>query len=82
MKHPVVIAVTEDLQFVVNQEVVTREQVEPAMISAIQGQTDPTALLKVDKNVSWQEVVFLLDIGNKNKIKMVAATNLTKQQQQ
>jgi hypothetical protein len=36
-------------------------------------------LLKVDKAVQWQEVVFLLDIGNKNKIKMVAATNLTKE---
>ncbi len=81
VKHPVVIAVTEDLQFVVNAEIVNRDQVETAVVNAIQGQTDPTALLKVDKNVPWQEVVFLLDIGNKNKIKMVAATSLTKQQQ-
>ena len=79
VKHPVVIAVTEDLQFVVNQNVVPREQVEQSVVAAIAGQTDPTALLKVDKNVPWQEVVFLLDIGNKNKIKMVAATSLTKQ---
>lgn len=81
VKHPVVIAVTEDLQFVVNQNIVTRDQVEAAVMNEVKGQTDPTALLKVDKNVSWQEVVFLLDIGNKNKIKMVAATNLTKQQE-
>ena len=81
VKHPVVIAVTQDLQFVVNSQVVTRDQVEPAVVNAIQGQSDPTALLKVDKNVPWQEVVFLLDIGNKNKIKMVAATSLTKQQE-
>jgi biopolymer transport protein ExbD len=80
IKHPIVIAVTEDLQFVVNQNIVPREQVEAAVIAEINGQTDPTALLKVDKNVSWQEVVFLLDIGNKNKIKMVAATNVTKKQ--
>ncbi|HMT30450.1 MAG TPA: biopolymer transporter ExbD [Bacteroidia bacterium] len=82
VKHPVVIAVTEDLQFVVNQQIVPREQVEATVMNEVKGQTDPTALLKVDKNVSWQEVVFLLDIGNKNKIKMVAATNLTKQQEQ
>ncbi len=81
VKHPVVIAVTEDLQFVVNADVVPRDQVETYVMNAIKGQTDPTALLKVDKNVPWQEIVFLLDIGNKNKIKMVAATNLTKQQQ-
>lgn len=79
VKHPVVISVTPDLQFVVNQEIVPRENVEAAVTAAVAGQTDPTALLKVDKSVQWQEVVFLLDIGNKNKIKMVAATNLTKE---
>jgi biopolymer transport protein ExbD len=81
VKHPVVIAVTEDLQFVVNEDVVPRDQVEAAVMAVVQGQTDPTALLKVDKSVPWQEIVFLLDIGNKNKIKMVAATNLTKKQE-
>jgi len=78
VKHPVVIAITPDLQYVVNQDIVPREGVEAAVVAAVAGQTDPTALLKVDKSVAWQEVVFLLDIGNKNKIKMVAATNLTK----
>ena len=78
VKHPVVIAITPDLQYVVNQDIVPREGVEAAVQAAVAGQTDPTALLKVDKTVPWQEVVFLLDIGNKNKIKMVAATNLTK----
>jgi len=82
MKHPVVISVTEDLQFVVNSDIVAREQVETAVMNAVNGQQDPTALLKVDKAVPWQEVVFLLDIGNKHKIKMVAATNLTQAQQQ
>ncbi|MFN0189287.1 MAG: ExbD/TolR family protein [Bacteroidia bacterium] len=79
VKHPVVIAVTADLQFVVDQNVIPREGVEAAVAAAVAGQIDPTALLKVDKSVPWQEIVFLLDIGNKNKIKMVAATNLTKE---
>src|SRR6478736_6317731 len=47
MKHPVIIAVTEDLQFVVNKDIVAREQVESAVVSAIQGQKDHTELLKV-----------------------------------
>jgi len=80
VKHPVVISVTPDLQFSVNETVVSKEAVEAAVIEAVKGQADPTALLKVDKAVPWQEVVFLLDIGNKNKVKMVAATNLTKEQ--
>lgn len=78
VKHPVVISVNAELQFAVNDQVVPRDAMETAVTAAVAGQTDPTALLKVDKSVAWQEVVFLLDIGNKNKIKMVAATNLTK----
>ena len=80
VKHPIVISVTEDLRFVVNEDIVPREEVENSVMAAVAGQIDPTALLKVDKSVPWQEIVFLLDIGNKNKIKMVAATNLTKAQ--
>jgi biopolymer transport protein ExbD len=78
VKHPVVISVSADMQYGVNDQVVTRETLESAVIAAVQGENDPTALLKIDKAVPWQEVVFLLDIGNKNKIKMVAATNVTK----
>ncbi len=51
VKHPVVIAVTEDLRFVVNEDIVAREDVEAAVMAVVQGQIDPTALLKVDKSV-------------------------------
>ena len=78
VKHPVVISVSADLQFGINDQVVAKDQVEAAVVAAVKGVTDPTALLKVDKAVPWEDVVFLLDIGNKNKIKMVAATNVTK----
>ncbi len=78
VKHPVVISISADLQYGVNDAVVPREGLEAAVVAAVTGQTDPTALLKVDKSVPWQEIVFLLDIGNKNKVKMVAATNMTK----
>lgn len=78
VKHPVVISVSADMQYGVNDQIVTRETLESAVIAAVKGENDPTALLKIDKAVPWQDVVFLLDIGNKNKIKMVAATNVTK----
>ena len=78
VKHPIVISISADQQYGLNDQIVTRESLEAAVVAAVKGQTDPTALLKVDKAVPWQDVVFLLDIGNKNKIKMVAATNMTK----
>ena len=85
VKHPVVISVApatdaeKDMEFAVNNTVVTRETLENALLTAYgQDTVDRTALLKIDKTIAWENVVFLLDIGNKNKIKMVAATNLTK----
>ncbi|MFM7054115.1 MAG: ExbD/TolR family protein [Bacteroidota bacterium] len=81
VKHPVVISLSADGQFAVNQTVVSKDQLEQTLLAEINGQQDATALLKVDKSVPWEDVVFLLDVGNKNKVKMVAATSLTKYQE-
>ena len=74
VKHPITISVTEDLQYALNNTPVTQEELEPALVKLIAGQPDPTALLKVDKTVQVQNLVDLLDIGNRLKIKMVLAT--------
>jgi biopolymer transport protein ExbD len=78
VKHPVVISVTEDLQYALNNNPVSSDQIEPALQKLIAGQPDPTALLKVDKSVQVQNLVDLLDIGNRLKIKMVLATQASK----
>ena len=74
VKHPVTIAVTEDLQYAVNNTPIQADQLEAVLTSLIAGQTDPAALLKVDKTIQVQNLVDLLDIGNRLKIKMVLAT--------
>src|SRR3979409_2218494 len=74
IKHPLTISVTGDLEYAVNNTPVTQDQLEQTIPSAIKDQTDPTALLKVDKTVQVQNLVDLLDIGNRLKIKMVLAT--------
>ncbi|MEO5570969.1 MAG: biopolymer transporter ExbD [Bacteroidia bacterium] len=78
IKHPIVISVTGDLQYAVNNTPVPMEQLEPTIKGIIGTQTDPTALLKIDKTVQLQNLVQLLDIGNRNKIKMVLATSTSK----
>src|ERR1041384_353239 len=74
IKHPLTISVTGDLQYAVNNTPVTQDQLEETIAAAIKDQTDPTALLKVDKTIQVQNLVDLLDIGNRLKIKMVLAT--------
>lgn len=78
VKHPVTISVTEDLKYALNNNPVSVENLEPELTKLIAGQPDPTALLKVDKSVQVQNLVDLLDIGNRLKIKMVLATQTSK----
>ena len=78
VKHPITISVTEDLKYALNNTPVSVEELEPTLIKIIAGQPDPTALLKVDKTVQVQNLVDLLDIGNRLKIKMVLATQSSK----
>ncbi|MFM7217192.1 MAG: ExbD/TolR family protein [Bacteroidota bacterium] len=79
VKHPVTILVTSDLQYAINNTPVPSDQLEQALREAIKGQPDPTALLKVDRTVQVQNLVDVLDIGNRLKIKMVLATKNSKQ---
>ncbi len=78
IKHPITISVTGDLHYAVNNTPVEPSQLELMLKSLIANQTDPTALLKVDKTVQVQNLVDLLDIGNRLKIKMVLATSTSK----
>lgn len=79
VKHPLVISVTADLQYAVNNTPIEAAQLEPTITSMIKNQTDPTALLKVDKSMEVQNLVDLLDIGNRLKIKMVLSTQSSKE---
>jgi len=79
IKHPITILVTADLQYAINNMPVASDQLEAALMEATKGQPDPTALLKVDKSVQVQNLVDVLDIGNRLKIKMVLATKNSKQ---
>lgn len=78
VKHPITISVTENLHYALNNDPVSVEDLESKLTSLIAGQPDPTALLKVDKTVQVQNLVDLLDIGNRLKIKMVLATQSSK----
>lgn len=77
-KHPLTISVTEDMEYAVNNTPIEQADLESTLVSMIAGQPDPTALLKVDKSVQVQNLVDILDIGNRLKIKMVLATQTSK----
>ena len=74
-KQPLTISVTADLHYFINNKEVAYESLEQELATAIAGTTEPTAVLRVDKAVTVQELVTILDVGNKLKIKMILATD-------
>ncbi|MBP6335407.1 MAG: biopolymer transporter ExbD [Bacteroidia bacterium] len=79
VKHPIVVSVDAELQYAINSTPISGDMLEEALRAQIAGQVDPAVLLKVDKTIQVQNLVDLLDIGNRLKIKMVLATQTSTQ---
>ncbi len=77
-KQNITVSVSSDLEYYVDNKPVAFENLEATIIQSINKVDEPTVILKVDKSVQIQNLVDLLDIGNRNKIKMVLATEASK----
>ncbi len=70
----VTISVTKDLQFYVNNVPVAFDALEPMLKTELAKSKDLTVILRCDSGITVQDLVSLLEIGNKLKVKMVLAT--------
>ena len=66
-----------DEKYYLNNQLIDLDALEPALKAKITGLTDPTAVLKLDKALTIEDLVNVLTIGSDLKIKMVLATNPT-----
>ncbi len=73
-KQQVSLSVTADKQYYLNNQLVPFEQLEPELQKATVNITEPTVVLRFDNALTVQDLVDVLQIGNKVKIKMVLAT--------
>lgn len=77
-KKNIHLVVTRNLEYFFNDKVITKEEIEPMLVSAIttaqQTNEEVNVLLQADKNLSLQDVVDIIDIGNKLQVKMVLFT--------
>jgi biopolymer transport protein ExbD len=70
----VTISVTKELQYYVNNAPVAFEMLEPMLSAELRKSSDLTVILRCDNGISVQNLVNVLEIGNKLKVKMVLAT--------
>jgi biopolymer transport protein ExbD len=79
-KKNINLIITQDLRYYVNDKEVLREKIEPALMAAItkekekNNNVEVNVLLQADKSLSLQNVVDVIDIGNKLQVKMVLFT--------
>lgn len=75
-RQPTSITVTDDLKYYLNTVEVSKEELGPALQNAVaHNAEDPTVIVRVEKNVIMQDLVDVLSIGVKLKLKMVLSTS-------
>lgn len=73
-KQPVVVSVTKDLQYFVNNAPVSFGDLETAIGVEVKRLNDPTVVLRFDNALTVQDLVDVLQIGDRLKVKMILAT--------
>ncbi|MDH6310843.1 biopolymer transport protein ExbD [Dysgonomonas sp. PFB1-18] len=79
-KKNINLIITRDLRYYINDKEVTKDQIEAALSTTLENEknvnpnVEMNVLLQADKSLSLQNVVDIIDIGNKLKVKMVLFT--------
>ena len=74
-KKNLTVSITKELQFAVNGTFVDLSTLEQQMMSQLQDLEEPGVILEVDQGVPFEEVVKVMDIANRNKLKLVVKTD-------
>jgi biopolymer transport protein ExbD len=75
-KQPITLSITEDKVFYIDRQPVPFPEVEQRLISATTGMEEPTVILRAAQTLTIQDLVDVMGIGGRNKIRMVLATEL------
>lgn len=68
------VSITEDLKYFVNKNEVSKEEIESYLLAEVEGEEEPGIILRAEKSVPIENVVVIMDIANRNKLKLVLAT--------
>jgi biopolymer transport protein ExbD len=73
-KTEISISITKDLRYFINNRQVAFDMLEKDLSSQIKNVENVTVVIRCDNKIPVQELVNVLQIGNKLKIKMILAT--------
>lgn len=73
-KKTMTVSITADLNYHVDKQTVSLDQLEPLIQNQIVNGEELTIMLYADSSVPIQNVISVMDVANKNKVKLVLAT--------
>ncbi|MFD2967676.1 ExbD/TolR family protein [Sphingobacterium bambusae] len=73
-KKTMTVSITADLNYHVDKQTVSLDQLEPLIQSQIVNGEELTIMLYADSSVPIQNVISVMDVANKNRVKLVLAT--------
>ncbi|SFT10408.1 ExbD/TolR family protein [Sphingobacterium wenxiniae] len=73
-KKTMTVSITADLNYHVDKQTIVLDQLEPMIQSQIVNGEELTIMLYADSSVPIQNVIAVMDVANRNKVKLVLAT--------
>lgn len=74
-RNTVAVTINNSNQFFINQRQINRSQLQGVLLSELSQLATPSMVLRAENKVGIDQVVFVLDIANKNGVKVVLAVN-------
>ncbi|MGM0635081.1 MAG: ExbD/TolR family protein [Bacteroidota bacterium] len=72
-QHNVSVSINDQLEYYVNDQKVNKNSLESTLKSQLKGVEEPTIILRAEQNVSIDNAVYVMDIANKNRFKVILA---------
>ena len=67
------VSITKKLDFFIDKKKVNQSKLETTLLNTLSGIPNPTVVLRVEEGVPIEKAVLVLDIANRNKIKVILA---------
>ncbi len=72
--NPLTLSIKPDGTYFVDDKPVTKENLEQTIVTALQGSTSPSFMIRADENTMHKDVVFAMEIAEKHKYNIAIAT--------
>ena len=69
------VSIDKELVFFIDKDKIDETQLESQLLSMLEGQENKAIVLRAEKSVPHEKVVYVMDIAYRNQIKMVVAVN-------